>query len=107
MAGRKIRNAGEARESLAGAARSGLTRAEWARRHGVDGRSLNAWRINLERGSKPAMAPSPVRLVELVVPSLAPSPARYVVRCGELEVEVDARFDETTLERLLRVVMAC
>jgi hypothetical protein len=34
----------------------------------------------------------------------SPSEARYVVRVGELAIEVDASFDEATLSRLLKVV---
>ena len=44
------------------------------------------------------------RLVELV-PAL-PTP-RYVVRCGQLCVEVGDGFEEATLLRLLRVLAAC
>ncbi|HET8927598.1 MAG TPA: hypothetical protein VFN24_07180 [Microbacterium sp.] len=44
-------------------------------------------------------------MVELV-PAAAPA-ARYVVRVGAMTVEVDERFDEATLGRLLRVLAAC
>lgn len=105
MAGRKIRDAAEARASLAEAESSGLERAEWARRAGIDARSLNAWRLNLER--REARAPG-VGFVELVPSGCFDGPsARYVVRCGALEVEVSDDFDDATLHRLLRVVAAC
>ena len=108
MAGRKIRDEADARASLAAAATSGLKRSEWTRRQGIDGRSLNAWRLNLKRAGVEGVARVPVRLVELVA-AKAPAvvPARYLVRCGELEVEVDGGFDDETLLRLLRVVAAC
>lgn len=48
MAGRKIEDEAEARSCLKAAVASGEGRAVWARRHGIDGRSLNAWRVNLE-----------------------------------------------------------
>ena len=117
MAGRKIKDAADARRCLSAAAASGLTHVEWARKRGIDGRSLNAWRMNLERrgavlgprqegSSKPKS--DPVRLVELVAaPSgsaVAMAPARYVVRCGELAVELGEDFEDATLRRLLRVV---
>ena len=99
---RKIRDAKDAQDCLAAAEDSGVGRAEWARRHGVDARSLNAWRVNLGRGA----GTSPLRLVELLAPP-HPSTGRYVVHIGELSVEVDDAFREDTLVRLLRVVSAC
>lgn len=105
MPDRKLLDADDARRCLDLAARSGLTRAEWARAHGVDARSLNAWRLNLNR---PARSAGQVRLVEWVSESPpAPEPARYVVRCGALAVEVDDRFDVAVLRRLLAVVASC
>ena len=108
MAGRKIRDGADARTSLAAAAESKVSRAEWARQQGIDGRSLNAWRLNLARREQEEMEPRPIRLVELV-PAAAPpcATARYLVRCGDLEVEVDGGFDDETLARLLRVVASC
>jgi transposase-like protein len=107
MAGRKIRDAADARACLAAAkAQRGMSRARWAREHGIDGRSLNAWRVNLERGSAARPKRTPLRLVELV-PSARVAAARYVVRCGQLAIELDEHFDEATLRRLLRVVAAC
>ena len=93
---------------MAAEAQSGMARSEWARLHGIDGRSLNAWRFNLDRAAKPAKALAPIRLVELL-PAVVSTPmsARYVVRRGDLEVEVDDRFDDAVLARLLRVVVAC
>lgn len=112
MAGRKIRDAADARACLTAAKRA-RSRAQWAREHGVDGRSLNAWRMNLARGtgSKPRTKAKrrAMRLVELV-PSSTTTPttsARYAIRCGALTVEVDAQFDAATLRRLLQVVVAC
>jgi hypothetical protein len=110
MLRRKIRDADDARACLAAVAESGLAQAAWAKAHGVDGRSLQAWRLVLERaGGNPVS--KPLRLVELVTPTPPsaplPSAATYVIRCGELAVEVDERFDETVLRRLLAVVASC
>ena len=55
MAGRKIRDGADARTSLAAAAESKVSRAEWARQQGIDGRSLNAWRLNLARREQEEM----------------------------------------------------
>ncbi len=50
MAGRKIKDAKDARACLSAAKASGLTNAEWARGEGIDGRSLHAWQMNLSAG---------------------------------------------------------
>lgn len=101
---RKIRDAEDARACLSAAAVSGEPRASWARRHGVDARSLNAWRVNLARGAE--VAPGVLRLVELV-PAEPDRSRVWRVRCGRFEVEVDAVFDEEELVRLLSAVARC
>jgi transposase-like protein len=100
MEARKIRDEGDARQCLAAAAASGRARAVWAREHGVDARSLNAWRLTLER--RTARRP---RLVELV--TTPPPPSVYRVRCGAFEIETPADFDDASLGRLLRLVASC
>jgi transposase-like protein len=104
---RKIRDADDAIACLNASTAAGEARATWARRHGIDPRSLNAWRLNLERGR--GLGPSPLpHLVELV--PMAPvfeEPPRYRVLCGPMAVEVDERFDEQVLRRLLAVVASC
>jgi hypothetical protein len=111
---RKIRNAGDARHCLDAAKDSGMARPDWARKHGVDARSLNAWRLNLARSSGGAQAPSGVQLVELVAGNYAEHAypealrsARYVVRVGEVAIEVDGEFDDDALRRLIRVAASC
>jgi len=42
MAGRKMRDEREARRCMAAAKSAGMSRTEWARRQGVEGRSLYA-----------------------------------------------------------------
>lgn len=105
MEPRKIRSAADARRCLAQVAASGQPRSAWAQKHGVDARSLNAWRLNLEREKHAAP-----QLVELVpAPALvggAPA-SGYRIRCGAFEVEAGPDFDEAGLRRLLRVVASC
>jgi hypothetical protein len=96
---RKVRNDEDARICLEAAEASGLPRADWARRNGVDARSLNAWRVNLEHWRQQP------RLVELV--ASRPASARYTVRYGDFEVEVDEQFEADVLRRLLEVVASC
>ena len=109
MPGRNIADETDAHACLKAAARSGLPRAEWARAHGVDARSLNAWRLNLERRSGEAAEPPELRLVELVSEVAPRQSARSGVRLvvGELVVEVDRGFDAGTLGRVLDLVAPC
>ena len=107
MPGRKIRDEADARACLDAVASSGLARAEWARAHEIDARSLNAWRLNL--GRKEA-ACHPVDFLELVPRPVAATrseghPLR--VRRDDLVVEVPEDFDADHLLRVLRVVAAC
>lgn len=106
MARRKIVDREDAQRCLADVRRSGLSLREWAREHGVDGRSLNAWRVTMERNSTRRVK-GELELVELVPIAAPKNDALYVVRCGAFAVEVDPRFEERTLGRLLRVVASC
>jgi hypothetical protein len=92
MEARKIRDEDDARRCLAAATTSGRPRAAWAREHGVDARSLNAWRLTLERSVRRA----PPRLAELVTAVAAPPPPVYRVRCGAFEVETTGDFDDVS-----------
>lgn len=46
---KKVTDEREARRCLAAGERAGLTAGEWARERGIDGRSLHAWQMNVER----------------------------------------------------------
>jgi hypothetical protein len=96
---RKVQGREEATSCLKAAEASGLPRADWARQQGIDPRSLNAWRVNLERRS------STPRMVELVPRAVVTT--RYTIRFGDFAVDVDDRFDERALRRLLGVVTTC
>lgn len=102
---RKIEDEQDARACLKAAKAAGLTAGEWARQHGVDGRSLNAWRMNLsDRVPKARAKP---RLVELVPASPSRVETRYVVRVGDAAIEVTDAFREETLVRLVRALRSC
>ncbi len=80
----------------------------WARAHGVDARSLNAWRVNLaQREPKSSGSPMKPRLVELVPTASTEPSARYRVRVGDVEIALDDRFEESTLVRLVRALRSC
>ncbi|HVZ30987.1 MAG TPA: hypothetical protein VG963_01090, partial [Polyangiaceae bacterium] len=86
MERRKIRDEEGARACMMAVKASGLSPAAWCRSEGVDGRSLRAWTINLQRGAsrarKPVRSVRPVSLIELVPPGPALPAARYVFASG-------------------------
>lgn len=117
MEQRKIESEAEARALLAKVAKSGDDIGAWARARGIDGRSLNAWRMNLERrgatgrGVVARARPSMPRaqLVELVPTSISsiPRAARYSLRVGDVEIGFGDDFREDTLARALGVLRRC
>lgn len=109
MAGRKVLNEQDARRCLTAVKASRSELGAWAREHGVDGRSLNLWRVNLERRGVRGVRAAAPKLVELVV---APGPvvgarAPFVLRIGGAELEVCDQFDEASLRRLVGVLRSC
>jgi hypothetical protein len=108
MPGRKILNEFDAQRCLAAAraTRGGI--AAWARAHGVDGRSLNAWYVNLARRGVPRVRAVSPRLVELVRTPAAPATrGPYVLHVGGVELEVGDNFDEQSLRRLVSLLKSC
>lgn len=108
MAGRRIFNEQDARRCLTAARSSRGGLAAWARAHGVDGRSLNAWRVNLERRGLVRVRAAAPKLVELVPvePHVAPR-APYVLHVGNVQLQVFADFDESSLRRLIGLLESC
>lgn len=109
MAGRKVLNEQDARRCLTAVKASGHELGAWAREHGVDGRSLNLWRVNLERRGVLRVRAAAPRLVELVVarPAVVVPQAPFVLRIGGVELEVGDQFDEASLRRLVGVLKSC
>jgi transposase-like protein len=108
MAGRRIFNEQDARRCLAAVRSSRSALAVWARAHGVDGRSLNAWRVNLESRGEPRPRAVVAKLVELV-PAATAAAARhpYVLHVGGVELEVGDNFNEQSLRRLVGLLKSC
>jgi hypothetical protein len=105
MEARKIRDEEDARACLTAAMDLKLSPLLWAHAHGVDARSLNAWRVALSRRDK-NRKPIAHTLVELV-PSIRHQTARYGVSCGGFRVEFDDGFSGETLARVLHVLRRC
>jgi len=101
---RKIWGERDARACVTAAKAAGLGLGAWAREHGVDGRSLHAWAMNLGLVARPVAKPTLIELVPMTAP---PTVARYVVRVGDVGIEVTDDFADETLVRLVRVLRAC
>lgn len=111
MPGRKVRDEVEARRFLDAAAHSGLERAAWARQHGINARSLNAWRLVLARKEGQLRAGAAGRgtvdFLELVpTTSSARAPRLLELHIGDIRVDVPTDFDDDHLHRVLQVVLA-
>ena len=117
MAGRKIVDEREARALLARFSRSKAEPSTWARMQGIDGRSLTAWRLIIERKRrKQSAAPRPRRraerqlqLVELVPTEViaSPIPARYAIKIAGAVVEFGDDAHTDTLRRLVEALRSC
>lgn len=118
--GRKIESEFEAVRCLRAAEREGLSAGAWARAHGVDGRSLHAWRMNLSRRgttspvkrrkkrSKLATAAHPlVELVPVANTVVAQGQGRYALVVGGARIEFDDGASTATLRRVLEVLRSC
>lgn len=108
MAGRRIFNEQDARRSLAAAKSTRGGVAAWAREHGIDGRSLNAWRVNLQRRGVTrvrAVAPKLIELVPAASRTVAHAP--YLLRVGGVELELGDDFEEHGLRRLVGLLKSC
>lgn len=118
---KKIESEHEARRCLAAVELAGGDIGQWARAHGIDGRSLRAWRLNLGRRGTSASRRRRTRaaqdtrtrgLVELVptalaraVPASRASP--YVLDVDGARVEFGDDFSESTLRRIIGVLRSC
>lgn len=112
-AGRKIRDEREARRSLAAAKRSGLSRRDWARARGIDGRSLRAWEMNLrrrethrepQRAREVAAPRGLVELVPIAARVAGGGDARYVLDVAGARLEFGDDVAVTTLRRVVEAL---
>ena len=88
MAGRKINIEQDAHRCLQGVKSERSTLGKWAKAHGVDGRSLHAWKMALERRGTTRTSAMVPRLVEIIPATSVSKAARYVLRIHEVELEV-------------------
>jgi hypothetical protein len=117
--GRKIEDEWEAVRCLRAAERQGMSMGDWARTHGVDGRSLHAWQMNIARrgtkwprkrrkASSKAM-PAAHALVELVPAAMptAKGAGGYALVVGDARVEFGDDVSAATLRRVLEALRSC
>ena len=105
-AGRKIASEEEARRCFAAAKAARTELGPWARAHDIDGRSLNAWKVNLAKRGVRRRA-NTARLIELVPRGARVSPSRYVVRVGNVVLELGDDFNEQVVRRLVALLKSC
>ncbi len=114
---RKVEDERDAVGCLRAAERLGLSPGDWAREHGVDGRSLHAWQMNLARRgtSSPTKRRRKARsvaahaLVELVpaVTQVATGAGRYALVIGGARLEFGDDVSVTTLRRVFEALRSC
>ena len=118
MVGRKIEDEAEAVRCLRAAEREGMSVGAWARTHGIDGRSLHAWRMNmarrgttapLRRKTAPKGSSTAHALVELVpaATSAVAGPGHYAVVVGSARIEFGDDVSVATLRRVLEALRSC
>ena len=107
MAGRKIINEQDANRCLQGVKNERNSLAGWAQAHGVDGRSLHAWKMALERRGTTRTSAMVPRLVEIFPSAAVKETARYKLRIQEVELEVGVDFEEASLRRLVGLLKSC
>ena len=107
MAGRKIINEQDANRCLQGVKSERSSLGKWAQAHGVDGRSLPAWQMALERRVTTRTSAMVPRLVEIIPVTSVTKAARYVLRIHEVELEVGVVIEEASLRRLVGVLKSC
>ena len=110
MEQRKIADDEEARKALLAVEREGVGFGAWARAHGLDGRSLHAWKMVFTRRAQGAARPRrkpAVAFVELVPTTPTPSQAHYSMTVGELSFEFGDDAQEGTLRRVIVVLRSC
>lgn len=97
----------EAREALAALDASGLSRAAFAREHGISAQRLRWWRARLESAPERSTAIEflPVQVLEPATKA-ASTGAMMEIAIGDLLVRVGPGFDGVALRRLLSVMGA-
>jgi transposase-like protein len=116
--GRKIEDERDALQCLRKVGHAGLTVGEWARAHGIDGRSLHAWRIAIARRGVPARrrkASAKSKRAELALVELVPAAPvlecdgarRYVLVVGAARVEFGDDVSVATLRCVFEALRSC
>ena len=81
--------------------RSGLTRGEFCRQHGLSTGTLDAYRKQHGQSCKAVLAPSRLIPVELAYPTMSPASGLAVAMPNGYRIEVSREFDARTLRHLV------
>ncbi|MEO0600012.1 MAG: hypothetical protein AAF211_01170 [Myxococcota bacterium] len=105
---RKVRDRTDAEALLEAWSSSGLSLRAFSAEQGLDGRSLNIWRVNLERQREPRNDVGlGLQLIELVSCKAEPPSASYRMHVAGMVLELDDHFSEPTVQRLVRLLRSC
>jgi transposase-like protein len=98
---RPRRSQEEAAQLAAAFERSGLTRGEFCRQHGLSTGTLDSYRKRHGQSCKAALAPSRFIPVELAHQGKAPASGLAVAMPNGYRIEVSREFDAHTLRHLV------
>ena len=87
-------------------ARSGLTRGEFCRQHGLSTGTLDLYRKRHGQTGNPQLAPSRLIPVELASPTMSPASGLAVALPNGYRIEVNREFDAHTLRHLVAALEA-
>ena len=87
-------------------ARSGLTRGEFCRQHGLSTGTLDLYRKRHGQTGNAQLAPSRLIPVELASPTMAPASGLAVALPNGYRIEVNREFDAHTLRHLVAALEA-
>jgi hypothetical protein len=116
--GRKIEDERDALRCLRKVGHTGLSVGEWARAHGIDGRSLHAWRIAIARRGvavRHRKASAKSKRAKLALVEIVPAApvtervgvGRYVLVVGAARVEFGDDVSVATLRRVFEALRSC
>lgn len=103
---RRRRSDEESAQLAAEFARSGLTRGEFCRQHGLSTGTLDLYRKRHGQTGNPQLAPSRLIPVELAYPTMSPASGLAVALPNGYRIEVNREFDAHTLRHLVAALEA-
>ena len=103
---RRRRSDEESAQLAAEFERSGLTRGEFCRQHGMSTWTLDLYRKRHGQSRSTLLAPSRLIPVELAYPTMSPASGLAVALPNGYRIEVNREFDAHTLRHLVAALEA-